>query len=250
MAATKSSWLELSNDVLRALNEVEMTSISAGRGIQKTAYTAVNDAVRDLINAELEWPFNINSTTQALTIGIGADYSLPTGYRSVDMDSFHIKPTELLTNNTFDSDITSWTDISAGSGTAAHTSDGNGRCRLTGDGTDIGGINQSISTVVGKVYRLTFQHYVGDVSLNIGTTSNGGEIVSTTVALANAGQGEWHDDTFTATATTTHISLSTTSTTAIDIDQIYCHRDIRSQHLKYDKTSLDRRRVEWKILGH
>lgn len=248
MAATKSTYLELVNDVLLLLNEVEGAAISSLRGIQRTAAKAVNQSIRDIIAEELEWPFNISSYSQTLTPGTN-EYSLPTGYRHVDMDSFFVRPAELLSNVTFASDITSWTDVSAGSGTAAHTVTGDGRLRLTGDGTNAGAAEQSVSTIVGKEYRIVFEFFGNDVTLNIGTASGGSQVTSHSVELENDGYGNWFEATFTATATTTYIGFANTNTTAVDIDNVYCRRDIPSTPLRQINYDVYRKGNDAKFPG-
>ncbi len=54
-----STYLTLVNNVLRDLNEVELTSstFSSSRGIQTSTKDYVNRAISDLINAELNWSF-------------------------------------------------------------------------------------------------------------------------------------------------------------------------------------------------
>ena len=58
MAGT-TTYLTLVNDVLRELNEVELTSASFGtsRGVQTAVKGFINKAVNDLYNSEVEWPW-------------------------------------------------------------------------------------------------------------------------------------------------------------------------------------------------
>tara|TARA_A100001391_G_scaffold203056_1_gene194358 strand:+ start:264 stop:950 length:687 start_codon:yes stop_codon:yes gene_type:complete len=88
-----SSYLVLINNVLRDLNEVELTSstFSSSRGIQTAVKDYVNRAIDDIINADTEWPFTVinkSFTTAAGTrlytrSAIGA-----TNTKTVDFDSF------------------------------------------------------------------------------------------------------------------------------------------------------------------
>lgn len=237
-----STYLELCNKVAVLLNEVELTAVASATGVQKTIKEGINMAIRDVINFELEWPFNHQTQSDTLTPGIG-EYDLPSDFRTVDWDSFFVRPAELLTNVLFASDISSWTDVSGGTGSAAHTTDGNGRMRLTGDGTNAGAATQAISTHVGKTYLVVARHFNNAVTLKVGTTSGGEEILSQEFALNNAGIGEFGQKTFTATATTTYITFSTTSTTAADVDQLFCRRNETPRPLKwisYDEYRFDR----------
>jgi|TARA_Y100000310_G_scaffold41900_1_gene39234 hypothetical protein len=220
------TYLQLANRALVKINEVEMTSgnFASSRGIQTLAKNTVNDAIRDLIAEELEWPFNVASTTQALTAGT-QEYAVPTGTRSIDWDSFFIKPVNEVTNGEFTSAITSWTDKSAGSGTAAYTSDGNGRARLTGDGTDIGAIEQILSTTVNQKYRIVVRTYSNDITLTIGTTTGGTNLLSEVLTIESDGDGQTFTFTFTATTTTSFLRFALTSTTAGDVDFVRVGED-------------------------
>ena len=53
-----STYLALVNNVLRDVNEVELTSSSFGssRGIQTSVKDFVNRGITDIINSELNWP--------------------------------------------------------------------------------------------------------------------------------------------------------------------------------------------------
>jgi len=230
------NYVQLCNEVLVSINEVAFstagTDFTNARGIQKTIKNSINTAIRDIYNEELSWPFAYTAGTQALTPGTST-YALPTLLKSVDWESFFIEPVEELTNTAFTTTITSWTDISAGSGTAAYNASGNGVARLTGDGTDIGGITQSITTVANRTYKVLLRYLSNGVTVKIGTTSGGAEIQTETITLSNAGEGELHSFKFTATGATTFISMETTSTTAVDIDFINCEEDIEGYKLEH-----------------
>lgn len=226
------NYLQLVNRVLTDLNEVVLTDVTNARGIQITAKDAVDTAIRSIVNEEVEWPFLHSVQTDTLTIGVN-EYALPATYTNVDWDNFVLRPLELFANGDFTTDLTSWSDISAGTGSIAYTADGDGRMRLTGDGTNAGAAEQGVSTVVGKDYHVTFRFFSNDVTMKIGTTSGGSEISSETFVLENDGQGFEAETTFTATATTTYIGFSNTSTTAADVDQASVRRDVRPVHLRY-----------------
>ena len=232
-----TTFLTLTNNVLKAINEPNLTSTTfpTSVGIQLTVQNDVNQAIKDIIGAELEWPFNYATRSDTLIPATGT-IALQTN-RTVDWDSFYIQPINEVTNGEFTSNITSWTSINAGSGAAAYTSTGNGRARLTGDGTDIGGITQSISTVINREYRALFRHLSNAVTVRVGTTSGGIEISSTEYALGDDGEGELKEFSFTATATATYISFTNTSATAVDIDFIRIRENREGQKLSFK--SLD-----------
>ena len=54
-----STYLTLINNVLRDINEVELTSssFSSSRGVQTSVKDFVNRSITDIINSELNWPF-------------------------------------------------------------------------------------------------------------------------------------------------------------------------------------------------
>lgn len=97
-----STFLSLTNSVLRHFGEVELTSsnFSSATGFHAVAKDAVRDAIRVIQQTEYEWPFNHQTATVTLTathsatLGITQVYALPTGTisaESVDWESFHVK---------------------------------------------------------------------------------------------------------------------------------------------------------------
>ena len=123
-----TTYLILANSVLRELNETELTSstFSSSRGIQTAVKDFINKSIHDIYNETGEIPLLYSRTTQDLTIGDN-EYNFPADFRKADMDSFSMKPKELVTNGEFTSNITSWT---TGDGSPSYTSSGNGRLNL------------------------------------------------------------------------------------------------------------------------
>ena len=226
-----STYLQLVNDALSKINEPELTSgtFATSRGIQTTVKNAIKDGIYFILNAEKEWPFAYNAGTQTLTVGTN-EYALPTGRSAVDWESFFLRPIEKLTNGNFTSDITSWTDVSGSGGTAAYNT---GKARLTGNGTNAGAIEQSISTVVNREYALVFRHFNNSVTVKIGTTSSGSGIVNTEYDVTAEGEGQFQRVTFTATTTTTYIGFHNTSATYVDVDQVSSKESISARPLKH-----------------
>ena len=220
-----TTYLVLSNRILRELNEVEMTSttFSSSRGIQTAVKDFINKSVHDIYNEGAEIPLLHTTTTQVLQAGDG-EYSFPSDMRTVDFESFFLKPTELITNGEFTSNITSWTTI-AGAGSAAYNSGGNGRARLNDYA-----IYQSISTVKNKTYRIQVRAYdtasTGQAfKVQVGTAAEGTQNLSTTLTVTNFGEGNILDTTFTATATTSYVTINNTSTaTNMDVDYVRVSR--------------------------
>jgi len=88
-----SSYLTLINNVLRDLNEVELTSssFSSSRGIQTAVKDYVNRAIDDIINSDTEWPFTVTAKTFTTTAGTRLytrSALSTTDTKTVDFDSF------------------------------------------------------------------------------------------------------------------------------------------------------------------
>ena len=211
MAGTKT-YLTLVNNVLKELNEVELTSstFSSSRGIQTAVKTFVNKAVNDLYTAEVEWPWLYTSTTQDVNSG-QQEYTFPTAFRKADFDSFYLIPKELVTNGEFTSNINNWTTI-AGSGSASYSSTGNGRLLLNDFAA-----HQTISTVVNKTYRIQVRALdsVGTgqaFKIQVGTSAEDTTNLNTTLTVSDFGQGKIVDETFVATSQSTVITLNNPTT--------------------------------------
>ncbi len=229
-----STYLQLVNRAIRRFNEVELTSstFAAAVGFQSFVKDAINDSVDDIIQAELEWPFNIMTRTDTLTRGT-AQYDLVSGYRSVDWESFFITNPDLITNGTFATDITSWTDVSTGTGSIAHTTDGDGRIRIAGGASGEGIGEQSITTIGNTVYRITFRVFGGTATLRIGTASGGTQILSEDFVVANTGEGTYYSTSFTATTASTFIGFSTTANANVDVDTVAVLDNSQARYLQH-----------------
>ena len=216
-----TTYLVLSNRILRELNEVEMTSttFSSSRGIQTAVKDFVNKSIHDIYNEGAELPLLHTSTTQALTTGDG-EYAFPNDMRRVDFESFFLKPTELITNGEFASNITSWT---TGDGSPSHTSSGNGRLNLNDAAA-----YQSISTVKNKTYKIQVRVLSPNSSssaliVRVGTSAGGTQNLNTTIGVTNFGEGNILDTTFTATAKTSYVYVEASSV-QLDVDYIRVSR--------------------------
>ena len=230
-----TTYLVLANRILRELNEVEMTSttFSSSRGIQTAAKDFINKAIHDIYNEGAELPLLHTTTTQALTTGDG-EYAFPNDMRRVDFESFFLKPTELITNGEFTSNITSWT---TGDGSPSYTSSGNGRLNLNDAAA-----YQSISTVKNKTYRIQVRVLSPNSSssaliVRVGTSAGGTQNLNTTIGVTNFGEGNILDTTFTATAKTSYVYVEASSV-QLDVDYIRVSRsDItpsKLSHITYD----------------
>lgn len=87
-----TTYLELTNKVLRLLNEVELTSsnFDAARGVHATVKDAINHTVNHIQSEEYYWPFNfVKDQSTTLTTGTSF-YDFELDYKIADWDSFYI----------------------------------------------------------------------------------------------------------------------------------------------------------------
>jgi len=226
-----TTYLTLTNRVLRELNETELTSstFASSRGIQTAIKDFVNKSIHDIYNETGEIPLLYSRTSQDLTVGDN-EYDFPADFRKADMDSFVLKPTELVTNGEFTSNINSWT---TGDGSPSYTSSGNGRLNLNDAAA-----YQAISTTVNKEYKIQVRVLSPNSSstgliVRVGTSAGGTQNLNTTAAVTNFREGFILNTTFTATAQTSFIYLEAPSV-QLDVDYVRISRnDIALRKLVY-----------------
>ena len=226
-----TTYLTLTNRVLRELNETELTSstFSSSRGIQTAVKDFVNKGIHDIYNETGEIPLLYSRTSQDLTVGDN-EYSFPADFRKADMDSFVLKPKELVTNGEFASNISSWT---TGDGSPSHTSSGNGRLNLNDAAA-----YQAISTTVNKEYKIQIRVLSPNSSssaliVRVGTSAGGTQNLNTTQAVTNFREGAILNTTFTATAQTSYIYVESDGV-QLDVDYVRINRnDIALRKLTY-----------------
>ena len=104
-----ATYLDLANELLREMNEVELTSstFSSVVGIQQHVKDAINRAYLDIVNEEPQWPFlatSLSGTTDPMygnvfveTVAGQRWYTLKTGsssmttdYGYIDWDNFYL----------------------------------------------------------------------------------------------------------------------------------------------------------------
>ena len=226
-----TTYLTLTNSVLRELNETELTSstFSSSRGIQTAIKDFINKGIHDIYNETGEIPLLYSRTTQDLTIGDN-EYSFPADFRKADMDSFSMAPRQLVTNGEFASNITSWT---TGDGSPSHTSSGNGRLNLNDAPA-----YQAINTTVNKTYKIQVRVLSPNSSttgliIRVGTSAGGTQNLNTTQAVTNFREGAILNTTFTATAQTSYVYVEAPSV-QLDVDYVRISRsDIATRKLAY-----------------
>ena len=207
-----STYLALVNNVLRYVNEVELTSSSFGssRGIQTSIKDFVNRAISDIINAELNWPFTRAEGTLDLISGkqLYAFSTVSSSLKYVDYDTVFLQPKDYITNGDYEIDgsasITSWTTVS---GTPVASSKFGNTLKLTSASA-----TQEISDlIVGKSYEVIIKLTGATITATIGTSSGGSETKSQTITISNANESSYTSFTFTATAVTHFITLTEAS---------------------------------------
>ena len=226
-----TTYLTLTNSVLRELNETELTSstFSSSRGIQTAVKDFINKGIHDIYNETGEIPLLYARTTQDLTVGDN-EYSFPTDFRKADMDSFTMGPKEIVTNGEFTSNINSWT---TGDGSPSYTSSGNGRLNLNDAAA-----YQAINTTVNKTYKLQVRVLSPNSSstgliVRVGTSAGGTQNLDTTKAVTNFREGAILNTTFTATAQVSYIYLEAPSV-QLDVDYVRISRsDIAHRKLAF-----------------
>lgn len=95
-----STYMQLTNRLLRRLNEVEITEsdFASVRGIQSTAKDAILDTVREINTSRIDWPFNAVEHSQDLEAGV-EEYAWPLNFTAVDWNSFQLQKDDTLNIN-------------------------------------------------------------------------------------------------------------------------------------------------------
>lgn len=85
------TYLDLTNRVLRRLNEVQLTSsnFASASGFQAAAKEAVNDSINTILAGETQWQFLRALGTVTTVIG-DDEYPFPADYAMIDWGSFYI----------------------------------------------------------------------------------------------------------------------------------------------------------------
>tara|TARA_R110002050_G_scaffold7510_7_gene28968 strand:- start:6862 stop:7578 length:717 start_codon:yes stop_codon:yes gene_type:complete len=87
-----STFLNLTNELLRRLNEVQIDQADFPnvKNVQALAKDAINSSIRQMLQDAQEWPFTLVTYEQTLAAGTNA-YSFPADYSKADWDTFYIK---------------------------------------------------------------------------------------------------------------------------------------------------------------
>jgi hypothetical protein len=87
-----STWMELTNKLLRRTNDVEITEsdFASAKGIQAAAKDYIQDVVREINTTKPNWPFNAVEHSQSLNTGV-EEYAWPINFTAAEWDSFQIQ---------------------------------------------------------------------------------------------------------------------------------------------------------------
>jgi len=87
-----STFLSLTNELLRRLNEVQIDQADFAnvKNVQALAKDAINSAIRQMLQDAQEWPFTLVTYEQTLVAGTNA-YNFPADYSKADWETFYIK---------------------------------------------------------------------------------------------------------------------------------------------------------------
>lgn len=96
-----STYLELTNQLLRRVNEVQLTAsnFTSAFGVQSMAKDAIQASINEIMSKEARWPFNHRVTSQLLVVG-QSTYAYPANFEHIDWYSFHIRKDDALGINT------------------------------------------------------------------------------------------------------------------------------------------------------
>ena len=229
-----STYLTLVNNVLRDMNEVELTSsnFTSSRGVQTTVKDYINRAISDILNSELNWPFTRAEGSVDAIAGkqLYSFASIASTLKYIDYDNVFLQPKDYIANGDFEIDgaasITNWTTISGSP--AASSKFGNTLLLTSAKAT------QEVSDlIVGKSYVVLVQTSGSTLTLDIGTSSGGTQTKSSTLTIASGNEVLLSEVTFTATATTHYVTFTETAGSAAYVKLVQLMENIKAIPLKY-----------------
>ena len=87
-----TNFLQLTNELLRRLNEVALTTdnFSTAKNVQALAKDSINNSIREILQDGHQFPFLKVAQSQTLTAGTGT-YDFPSDMSTVDWDTFYLQ---------------------------------------------------------------------------------------------------------------------------------------------------------------
>ena len=229
-----STYLTLVNNVLRDMNEVELTSsnFTSSRGVQTTVKDYVNRSISDVLNSELNWPFTRAEGSVDAIAGkqLYSFASIASTLKYIDYDNVFLQPKDYIRNGDFEiagsASITNWTTVS---GTPAASSKFGNTLLLT----SAKATQQVDDLIVGKSYVVLVQTSGSTLTLDIGTSSGGTQTKSSTLTIASGNEVLLSEITFTATATTHYVTFTESGGSAAYVKLVQLMENIKAIPLKY-----------------
>ena len=229
-----STYLTLVNNVLRDMNEVELTSsnFTSSRGVQTTVKDYINRAISDILNAEINWPFTRAEGSVDAIAGkqLYSFASISSTLKYIDYDNVFLMPKDYITNGDFEisgsASITGWTAVS---GTPAASSKFGNTMLVTSAEA-----SQAISDlVVGRTYVILIQTSGSTLTLEVGTSSGGSQTTSSTLTIASGNEVLFSEITFVATSTVHYVSFTESAGEPAYIKIVQLMEDVTPVSLKY-----------------
>ena len=229
-----STYLTLVNNVLRDMNEVELTSsnFTSSRGVQTTVKDYINRAISDILNSEINWPFTRAEGSVDAIAGkqLYSFASIASTLKYIDYDNVFLMPKDYITNGDFEIDgsasITNWTTVSGSP--AASSKFGNTLLLTSAEASQ-----QVDDLIVGKSYTVLTQISGASLTLEIGTSSGGSQTKSSTLTIASGNEVLLSETIFTATATTHYVSFTESAGSAAYVKLVQLQENISAIPLRY-----------------
>jgi hypothetical protein len=142
-----------------------------------------------------------------------------------------ITATELVTNGTFNTDLSGWTVTQQGTSTVAWSA---ATAAITGDGTNSGYLSQQLTTVAGKQYAITFTNTNNITAVRVGSTTLGLDVM----AAFNPGSVGTNTVYFTATGAASWLTFSRQSIGTANVDNVSVKEVIADRSYKNRPLSI------------
>lgn len=86
-----ATYLNLVNELLRRLNEVEISveDFTSVQNVQALAKDSINSSVREILQEAQEWPFTLVTYEQTLSVGTKT-YDFPDDFSKADWETFYL----------------------------------------------------------------------------------------------------------------------------------------------------------------
>mgnify|MGYP003637927522 FL=1 len=229
-----STYLTLVNNVLRDMNEVELTSsnFTSSRGVQTTVKDYINRAISDILNSELNWPFTRAEGAVDAIAGkqLYSFESIASTLKYIDYDNVFLEAKDYITNGDFEIDgsasITNWTTVSGSP--AASSKFGNTLLLTSAKATQ-----EVVDLIVGRSYTILTQISGATLTLDVGTSSGGTQTKSSTLTIASGNEVLISQTVFTATATTHYVTFTESAGSTAYVKLVQLMEDVTAIPLKY-----------------